>query len=619
MPRASRYCTTPATAPSPIGPAAGQQDAVDAIDRAHRLQHHAEHLAGCRAVVVGAGRRGLVEQDGRAAGGPSRSRCSVRRECRRHRSGIRRQSARSAAGSVAPDASALPRSAATAPIIVPARPRRHELAPCQLHGVSDRQAPGCRLQARRLQAPGSGLQGSKLRALRLPAAVWSARLPVAVSGRRALPTTARRVPHAGRPRADAMATTLTLTMSSLRRVTLACTIVAVIALAVLPAGGAPERLVFHDIQVDAAGSILPWYSPKPSVAYDHAIRAVWRFWTRHADVPERRPLLHAAPGLEARRRGSARARRRPARHGALIVEPAARLPGRPGDRQQHALHRRLLPGAWPLIARVEVAAPAVPVQRGRCTAARSTATCARAGDSCSRTRPDPSAPSWSRWRRSPATPSISPPPHAWPTRSRRRSWRAMPSTRPWPYRVHVDGTTKPADPKVWTAYTTNWTGALRLFEALKPFGRGDTAQHDRARALVTAWLAAYPMKTNNWGPFFEDIVEYSNTAINAGTMAQYLARGSAARSRLAAARTRASSTGSSARSRTRSSPGTASRPSTSRPPTRCPATATPSRHASLELMYAARTRRLVAQGAADPAAQLGHLHGRRRRPQPVSA
>ena len=26
------------------------------------------------------------------------------------------------------------------------------------------------------------------------------------------------------------------------------------------------------------GRILPWYSPKPSVAYDHAIRAVWRFW-----------------------------------------------------------------------------------------------------------------------------------------------------------------------------------------------------------------------------------------------------------------------------------------------------------------------------------------------------
>src|SRR5215204_750482 len=48
--------------------------------------------------------------------------------------------------------------------------------------------------------------------------------------------------------------------------------------AAVSARAVPERLVFHDIQVDAAGGILPWYSPKPSVAYDHAIRAVWRFW-----------------------------------------------------------------------------------------------------------------------------------------------------------------------------------------------------------------------------------------------------------------------------------------------------------------------------------------------------
>ena len=64
----------------------------------------------------------------------------------------------------------------------------------------------------------------------------------------------------------------------LRQLTFACITAAVIGLAVQRAGGAPERLVFHDIQVDAAGRILPWYSPKPSVAYDHAIRAVWRFW-----------------------------------------------------------------------------------------------------------------------------------------------------------------------------------------------------------------------------------------------------------------------------------------------------------------------------------------------------
>ena len=52
--------------------AAGEQDAVNLIERAHRLQHHAERFAWRRAVVVHAGRRGLVEQDGRAAGGAAR-------------------------------------------------------------------------------------------------------------------------------------------------------------------------------------------------------------------------------------------------------------------------------------------------------------------------------------------------------------------------------------------------------------------------------------------------------------------------------------------------------------------------------------------------------------------
>ena len=49
---------------------------------------------------------------------------------------------------------------------------------------------------------------------------------------------------------------------------LACSVLIVITIGTLPVRGAPERLVFHDIQVDAAGKIVPWFSPKPSVAYD---------------------------------------------------------------------------------------------------------------------------------------------------------------------------------------------------------------------------------------------------------------------------------------------------------------------------------------------------------------
>jgi hypothetical protein len=76
-------------------------------------------------------------------------------------------------------------------------------------------------------------------------------------------------------------------------------------------------------------------------------------------------------------------------------------------------------------------------------------------------------------------------------------------------------------PPLATEYTANWTGTLRLFDGLAALGV-KTDQMARARALTRNWLLHVPLVTNNWGPFFEDIVETSNTAINADTMAQYL-------------------------------------------------------------------------------------------------
>jgi hypothetical protein len=104
---------------------------------------------------------------------------------------------------------------------------------------------------------------------------------------------------------------------------------------------------------------------------------------------------------------------------------------------------------------------------------------------------------------------------------------------PWPFRVNaVTGETaraKPGfgryedgrSPALAAEYTANWTGTLRLFEGLAALGF-TTGQMTRAHALTLEWLRDAPLSTNNWGPFFEDIVEESNTAINADTMAQYL-------------------------------------------------------------------------------------------------
>ncbi len=99
---------------------------------------------------------------------------------------------------------------------------------------------------------------------------------------------------------------------------------------------------------------------------------------------------------------------------------------------------------------------------------------------------------------------------------------------PWPYRVHaqtgeVHKVVK--NGKTYTAsYTTNYTSELRLFDDLIALKQGHAAKYAEARDAVSAWLKAYPMKTNKWGPFFEDITTdtATETEINADTLAWYI-------------------------------------------------------------------------------------------------
>ena len=109
------------------------------------------------------------------------------------------------------------------------------------------------------------------------------------------------------------------------------------------------------------------------------------------------------------------------------------------------------------------------------------------------------------------------------------SSRATATTRPG----RTASTPRPAkstrqtkDGKAYAAsYTSNYTGALRLFADLIALDQGqDRSLRAGARQIVTAWLKAYPLKTNKWGPFFEDIPtgDWSDTEINADTLAAYI-------------------------------------------------------------------------------------------------
>jgi hypothetical protein len=73
-----------------------------------------------------------------------------------------------------------------------------------------------------------------------------------------------------------------------------------------------------------------------------------------------------------------------------------------------------------------------------------------------------------------------------------------------------------------SAYTTFFTGALNLFKELIDMKLGNTEQYQKAFGATVAWFKAHPVKTNKWGPFFEDIPRWSDTQINAITYAMFI-------------------------------------------------------------------------------------------------
>ncbi len=71
-------------------------------------------------------------------------------------------------------------------------------------------------------------------------------------------------------------------------------------------------------------------------------------------------------------------------------------------------------------------------------------------------------------------------------------------------------------------YTANWTGTLMLFQEMQGFDKARAALYQKSFDTILAWMKEYPLKTNKWGPFFEDIPGWSNTQTNAVTFAMFI-------------------------------------------------------------------------------------------------
>ncbi len=73
-----------------------------------------------------------------------------------------------------------------------------------------------------------------------------------------------------------------------------------------------------------------------------------------------------------------------------------------------------------------------------------------------------------------------------------------------------------------SSYTTDWPGTMTMFMELIKMKKGDTLEWQTAFHKLLTWMVEYPLKTNKWGPFFEDIPGWSDTQINAVTFARFM-------------------------------------------------------------------------------------------------
>lgn len=71
-------------------------------------------------------------------------------------------------------------------------------------------------------------------------------------------------------------------------------------------------------------------------------------------------------------------------------------------------------------------------------------------------------------------------------------------------------------------YTSNLTPTLQMFTDLVQLNKGNVTAYKTASGKILTWLKKYPIRNNKWGPFFEDVAWWSETQINAMTCARFM-------------------------------------------------------------------------------------------------
>jgi hypothetical protein len=300
---------------------------------------------------------------------------------------------------------------------------------------------------------------------------------------------------------------------------------------------AGEKLVYHEIQTDAQGHIVPWFDTDPGKSFDHVIRLVWDFWrTMRADQNGLPYYLNhqvwRPDGADPRGLGGDQLQ--------MAMSSWRLLYAYSGDERVKE-NMRLL-ADWYLsrgLSPPDCRWPNVPfpyntlvysgIYDGDMVLGKDYAQADKAGSfgrellRLSEMMNQDHYPNAAGQRYIAAAIAI----------ADTLADKVCPGDTdhsPLPFKVNVRtgelGRLKSNDrngrEQGASAYTTNWAPTLELWLELVRLRLGRTTEYQRAADVMLAWMKSYPIANQKWGPFFEDIPGWSDTQTNAVTWAQFI-------------------------------------------------------------------------------------------------